>query len=78
MLHRPLRSQTHGAFYTLPLADAYGYENPYTQQIGTFGTGNKAGTYLLLPPGFKGDIPAKYKGKTFQATTLFLSSLLRV
>ena len=46
---------THGRFYTLQLMD--GWTNSFAY-IGSGVTGTTAGSYLLAPPGWTGDVPA--------------------
>ena len=46
---------THGRFYTFQLMD--GWTNSFAY-LGSGSTGTRAGSYLLAPPGWAGDVPA--------------------
>jgi hypothetical protein len=46
---------THGRFYTMQMMD--GFTNSFAY-LGSGATGPRAGSYLLAPPGWDGDVPA--------------------
>ncbi|MBB6627214.1 DUF1254 domain-containing protein [Nocardioides sp. KIGAM211] len=46
---------THGRFYTFQFMDAFTNSFAY---LGSGSTGTKAGSYVLVPPGYEGDLPA--------------------
>ena len=49
---------THGRYYVIQLLDAYSNTFAY---VGRRTTGTKAGSYAIVPPGFKGSLPAGVK-----------------
>lgn len=62
-----------GRYYTSQWDDLWGYvlDNP-----GTINDGNGGGSYLLVPPGWKGDLPAGVK-RAIQGESVFLGTLTR-
>jgi hypothetical protein len=49
---------THGRYYVIQLLDAYSNTFAY---VGRRTTGTKAGAYVIVPPGYKGSLPAGVK-----------------